>query len=297
MSEHHPQTNAPGVVFLIPFAPRRAKAKWDAACAQLRQTLRSIQNSVDGNFCAVVVGNDAPDFDVVLDKRFYFLSLERTQPLHPNPVVGGVLDKMTKVSAAWEHAKTKWNPRYVMKLDADDLISSRLVGWLAQNGGEVGYLVSHGWLWETGARFFIQRTETLDRVCGSCLIIRSDLVECTGPFRTETEGVVLSEENSRFALADQYSLVPGSGISTLLANDSHQRFAAQFAFLGHKLTTVPFPAVIYRMGNADSNTWAGGNYSMRQHFHSFRMLVGSLRRTRLVTPRVRKEFMLEADGK
>jgi hypothetical protein len=133
----------------------------------------------------------------------------------------------------------------------------------------------------------IQRTETLDRICGSCLITRSDLVECTGPFRTETEGVVLSEENARFAKADQYSLVPGSGISTLLANDSHQRYAAQFAYLGHKLTAVPFPAVVYRMGNADSVSGA------KWHIHTLRMLLGALRRMRPITPGLRREFMLE----
>jgi hypothetical protein len=289
-------TETPTIVFLIPFAPRRMKSKWEIACAQLRQTLASIRNSVDENFCVVVAGTDAPDFDITLDERFYFITLPPQPSAHSHPVVAGVLDKMAKVTAAWEHAKTRWNPRYAMKLDADDFVSSRLVRWLAQNGGDAGYLISNGWLWETGARYFIQRTETLDRVCGSCLVIRNDFVERTGPFLTETEGVVLSEENSHFARADLYSLVPGSGISTLLANDSHQRWAAQLAYLGYALTTVPFPAVIYRRGNLDSNTWASGNYSLRRRFHSFRMLVGSLRRTRLVTARLRKEFILPTDG-
>ena len=46
-------------------------------------------------------------------------------------------------------------------------------------------MFSHGWIWRTAARYFIQRTETLDRICGSCLIIRSDLADLTGPFLTE----------------------------------------------------------------------------------------------------------------
>lgn len=179
-----------------------------------------------------------------------------------------------------------------MKLDADDFISSRLVGWLARNQEASGYLISNGWLWRSGARFFLERTETLDRICGSCLIIRHDLVERTGPFRTETEGVVMSEENSRFAAADHYSLVPGSATSTLLANDSHQRWAAQFAYLGHHVQTIPFPAVIYRFGNPDSNTWADGTYGKRKCYHSIRMFAGSLRRARLITGALRREFLL-----
>jgi hypothetical protein len=286
MSENKIQPSPPLVVFLVPVAPRRAKRRWDVACAQLRQTLESIRNSADGNFCCVTVVNDEPDFDVRLDARFDCISLPLSPPAHASPVISAVLDKMVKVTAAWAHAKAKWNPRYVMKLDADDFISTKLVGWLAQNAGAAGYLISHGWLWETGARFLIQRTETLDRVCGSCLVARSDLVERTGPFLTETEGVVLSDENARFAIADQRSLVPGSATGTLLANDSHQRWPAQFAHLGHTLTPVPFPAVLYRTANADSVSGVKTNYQ------SLRMLAGALRRKRLITPALRKEFML-----
>jgi len=289
MNENISPTDAPLLVFLIPVAPRRAKLKWDLACRLLHQTLKSIQNSADGNFCVVVIGNEPPDFEVALDSRFCFVSVPPTPPAHPQPAIAGVLDKVAKITAGWNHAKAKWNPRYVMKLDSDDLISSKLVGWLAQNSGAPGYLISQGWLWRMNLRQVLQRTETLDRICGSCLISRSDLVELTGPFRTEIEGVVLSEENANFAKADQRSLVPGSDTSTLLANDSHQRYAAQFAYLGHKLTAVPFPAVVYRMGNADSVSGA------KWHIHSLRMLLGAVRRMRPITPGRRREFMLDAE--
>jgi hypothetical protein len=285
-------TDKPVIVFLIPLASCSAKAKWDIACDQLRQTLASIRNSIDGNFRVVVAGNELPGLGETLDDRFCFVSLEKTAPAHPSPRVAGRLDKLLKITAAWETAKSRWNPHYIMKLDADDFISSRLVGWLARNQGAPGYLISNGWLWESGARFFLERTETLDRICGSCLIIRHDLVERTGPFRTATEGVVMSEENARFAAADQYSLVPGSATSTLLANDSHQRWSAQFAYLGHQLASIPFPAVIYRFGNPDSNTWSDGTYRSRKRYHSIRMFAGSLRRTRLITGALKREFLL-----
>ncbi len=290
MSKNHPQPNPPLLAFLIPVAPRRAKLKWDLACRLLHQTLRSIQNSADGDYCVVVIGNEAPDFDVALDSRFCFMSVRPlSPPAHSPPAIAGVLDKVAKITAGWNFAKAKWNPRYVMKLDSDDLISSKLVGWLAQNSGAPGYLISQGWLWRMNLCRVLQRTETLDRICGSCLISRSDLVEKTGPFRTEIEGVVLSEENANFAKADQYSLVPGSATSTLLANDTHQRYAAQFAYLGHQLTAVPFPAVVYRMGNADSVSGA------KWHIHTLRMLLGAVRRMRPITPGRRREFMLEAE--
>jgi hypothetical protein len=281
--------DTPVVAFLIPLASRRIKSKWETACAHLRQTLKSIQNSSNGNYCVVVAGHEAPDFDVRFDSRFYFLPVNHPIPAPENYPVSLKLDKLTKIGAAWHYAKSTWNPKYVMKLDADDLISSRLVRWLDDAGTEAGYLIRHGWLWRSGARYLIQRTEYLDRVCGSCLIIGSDLADRTGPFLTEVEGAVLDETSSRFAASDHYSLVPGSGMSSLLLNDSHQRYAAQFGYLGHGLSTVPFNAIVYRTGNPESSA----GISRGRTTYTPRMIIGKIRRIRFITKSLRREFMLE----
>jgi hypothetical protein len=175
-----------------------------------------------------------------------------------------------------------------MKLDADDLISSGLVEWLENFGREPGYLIQHGWVWRSGARHLLQSTEYLDRVCASCLIIRSDVADQKGPFLTEVEGFQLNEVGLNFAGSDHYSLVPGSGTSSLLLNDSHQRYAAQFAYLGHKLSTLPFRAVMYRIGNPDSNS-----ASLETGRPTLRMILGTIRRTKLMTRTVKREFALE----
>jgi len=280
----------PTVVFLIPFASRKVRANWPTACACLQQTLRSIRNSASQNYRVVVAGNEEPELEMGFDSKIHFLSLNHPFPSHPNHRVAIRLDKLAKFRAGWKHAKANWQPKYVMKLDADDFISSRVVGWLDDCATEGGYLIQHGWLWRSGARYLIQRTEYLDRVCGSCLIIRSDLAHRNGPFLTEVEGVPLDEASSRFAANDHYSLVPGSGTSTLLLNDSHQRYAAQFAYLGHKLSSMPFNAVIYRTGNPDSISRMAGTGRPR---YTLRMLIGKIRRTRFITRSLRREFMLE----
>jgi hypothetical protein len=276
------------VAFLIPFASRRTKSRWDVACAHLRQTLKSVQNSTSGSYCVVVAGHEAPDFKVESDSRCCFLSVDHAMPSHEDAVVCGRLDKLAKISAAWGYAKSTWNPRYVMKLDADDLISSRLVQWLEHSGGEPGYLIKHGWVWRSETHYILQSTEYLDRVCASCLIIRSDIADQEGPFRTEVEGMRFDQLSVSFAVVDHHSLIPGSGISTLLLNDSHQRYAAQFAYLGHKLCSVPFKAVVYRTGNPESNS-AG----LETGRPTLRMILGRIRRTRLVTKNLRREFALE----
>jgi hypothetical protein len=278
----------PCMVFLIPFASRRSKSRWDIACAHLRQTLKSVQNSTSRRYCVVVAGHETPDFNFESDRRCCFLSVDHAIPLHDDVVISGRLDKLAKIAAAWDYAKSMWNPHYAMKLDADDLVSSRLIQWLEHSGGEPGYLVTHGWVWRSGSRHLLQRTEYLDRVCASCWVVRSDIADQEGPFRTGVEGMRFDQPSSSFAATDHYSLIPGSGTSTLLLNDSHQRYAAQFAFLGHKLSSIPFKAVVYRTGNPESNS-AG----LKTEWPTLRMILGRIRRTRFITKNLRSEFAFE----
>jgi exopolysaccharide biosynthesis galactosyltransferase PssJ len=281
----------PTLAFLIPFASRQVKSDWQTACAHLQQTLRSIRNSVNGDYRAVVAGHERPDFNLGFGSRFHFLSVKACPvPSHQHDHVSLVRDKLRKIAAAWEYAKSAWNPKYVMKLDADDLISSRLVQWLHAADGAAGYLISRGWVWRPGSRYLIQQTEYFDRTCGSCLIIRSDVADKIGPFLTESEGYCLDEVNSRFAATDHYSLVPGSGSSSLLLNDSSTRYVAQFAYLGQKLSTVPFRAAVYRTGNPDS--LEGRLRLIAPPIQTLRMVVGRIRRTKFITASLRREFML-----
>jgi len=237
--------NRPRVAFLIPIASRRRAKNWHLACGYFKQTLSSVINSKDPNYCVVVVGHEPPEFQLPNDPRFKFLSLDHPLPSQENGYwLAAIKDKMIKLAAAWSYAKSAWNPQYVMKLDWDD------------------------------------------RVCGSCLLIRSDMADQTGPFVTHVEGTNLSPEGHQFAANDHHSLVPGSGIGTLLLNDSHQRYAAQFDYLGQRLATVPFNAAVCRIGH-------GNNAGQPSGTETARMLLGRLRRTRLLTPKLRKEFMLD----
>ena len=74
----------PVVVFLIPFASREIKSKWEIACAHLRQTLKSIHNSTNGSFRVIVAGHEAPDLDVRFDSRFYLLTVNQPIPSREN---------------------------------------------------------------------------------------------------------------------------------------------------------------------------------------------------------------------
>src|SRR5690348_10575410 len=241
------------VVFLIPVPSKQRVRDWAIGCAYFHQTLRSILNSTCDDYGIVAAGHEFPDFQLSHDRRFKFLSLDHALPSRDaGDYPAAVKDKLIKLAAAWDYAKSVWNAHYVMKLDWDDLISSRLVEWLTPAQNEAGYLIRHGWIWRAQLPLIVQRTEYFDRVCGSCLLVRGDLADRTGPFLTHVEGTKLSREGHQFAANDRYSLVPGSGTGTLLLNDSHQRYSAQFDYLGHRLRTVPFSAAVCRIGHGNN---------------------------------------------
>ena len=148
--------DSPIVAFLIPFPSRAIKSKWEIACAHLHQPLKSIQNSSNGNYCVVVADHEAPDFDIRFDSQFYFLPVNHPIPLHENHAVALKLDKLANIATGWSYAKPTWNPSCVMKLDADDLIGSKLVEWLENARGDGGYLLKRGWLWRSGSRYLFQ---------------------------------------------------------------------------------------------------------------------------------------------
>ena len=279
-------TGNPRVVFLIPVPSPQRVRNWRLGYLYFKQTLSSILNSTADDYRIVAAGHEFPNLELLQHPRFKFLSLDHPLPSRrEGDYPAAVKDKMIKLAAAWDYAKS-WNPQYVMKLDWDDLISCRLVQWLISAANEAGYLIKHGWIWRSQVPYLIQRTECFERVCGSCLLIRSDLADQTGPFLTHVEGTSLDPEGYRFAANDHHSLVPGSGIGTLLLNDSHQRYTAQFDYLGERLMTVPFNAAVCRIGH-------GNNAGQPFGTETTRMLLGRLRRTQLVTRKLRKEFMLD----
>jgi hypothetical protein len=283
-------TGKPRIVFLIPMASARVVKDWHLACAYFKQTLASVFNSTAGNYCVVVVGHEAPDFPLPQDPRFKFLSLNHPLPSQENGYwIAAIKDKRIKLEAAWNYAKSKWNPHYVMKVDWDDLVSSRLVGWLNTASEAAGYCIRHGWVWNSRSRYIMTYSELFDLVCGTCLIIRNDLADSKGPFLNSMDGAQLDGLGKGVEAADNRTLVPGAGTGSLLLNDSHGRAEAQFRYLGHQLATVPFRAAVYRVQVPNSVSQRG------YHIHSLRWLLGRIRRTRLISASLRKEFMLDLE--
>ena len=272
------------MVFIVPFVSEDRSGNWNLACLHLEQTIASIFNSQDPRFAVVVAGNDEPAFAFPDDERFSFVQVA-SQLLSADecPFAYSRRDKVAKVAAAWEYAKDKWKCQYAMKVDADDFISSRLVGWVASQSRVAAYVVKNGWAWRDGAKYWIERFDGFDGSCGTSVIVRSDLADLPVTLENqrdyEYEGLnVVDGSESGHRLASESR--------TLLANNRHRRTVGYFRAHGYAVVGIPFSAAIYRVGNIHS-------LSGRDHrVHSLRMRLGRMRRIRFITSNLRQEFMI-----
>ena len=265
------------VCFIIPIACRNFTSNWDAACNYLRQTIGSILNSIDPRFAVVIVGHESPMHYLPKDPRLHFLQYSESAPLAVNKNIQTIAqDWMGKMQLGRDYAKQKLPSEYVMRMDADDFLSNRVVGFLAQNSEKAAFRISDGWIWNSGARIFIQQLENFDKLwCGSSIILKSAIADLP---------IQIYELSDRMPVLDQAKI--GSA-RTLFTNEFHSFADKALSLHGLDIYKIPFRAAIYRVGNINSVTGRSNTKT-----YSIRFMLGKIRRLRLMKNALRNEFSL-----
>ena len=269
------------ITFLIPFVAKYSESQWQDRCAKLQQSLRSILNSSNKNFEVVIAGHDKPDFLLQGQERIHFVSVDSQRP---DPVRKDVIearaDKLRKVAAAWNFAQANWDSDYVMKYDADDFISSKLVNWLATNEKCPGFRITRGWIWKESWRHWIKQENKFDLSCGTSVIIASKNADLQIDVKSENE-LVYEGLGCNTGVSDK----PNDKFNrTILVSNNHGNASIQFAAYGLKIGEIPFRTAIYRLGS---------KHSLSGDMHrisSLRMLISTLSRMRFISKSIRNEF-------
>src|SRR5688572_2871997 len=126
--------------FSIPLAPKRDERSWRRISSLLADTLASLQQQTDGDWQAVIAGNEKPDIAEFDDPRVMFISVETRMP---GAYSEKIADQNTKRAAAFEHIR-RAGGGYVMMLDADDLVHRELVAFVRKDGNPFGYVFDQG---------------------------------------------------------------------------------------------------------------------------------------------------------
>ncbi|MGA7521121.1 MAG: glycosyltransferase family A protein [Acidobacteriaceae bacterium] len=203
--------------FGVPLKSQKLAKNWDLTVELVNNTFRSMLAQTDLNFRILLACHEPPALAMDPDPRVEILTVDFPRPIfrdEPN------VDKHRKREVIAARIR-ELGGGVVMFVDADDLVSNRLVEYVNHNPHPHGHYVQQGYEFNAQTRA-IRSCPWFYRICGSCALLNlrpEDL-----PQRA------MEETSSRFRQ---------------LALHAHPTWPAVMASEGSPLAPLPFPAVMY----------------------------------------------------
>lgn len=261
------------LTFLIPVRHPDNSRDWSRLKANLAQTVRSIAAQTNSDWRGVIIANEGSDLPPLPDR----FGVEWVQfPANDMHEKGSGpkedfldkfrFDKGRRVLMGMLRAR---DSRYFMIVDDDDFVSSRIVQFVADRTEGNGWTVDCGYVWDDGGTLLLQHDD-FNHVCGTSLIIRSDL----------------------YGLPQRFEDATPDFIKSMLGG--HYHVAKIMAERGTPLATLPFRGAVYRVGQSGSHSQTPN--ILKKYFLNWqalrhpRQLMRDLKRLRLVDRAARKEF-------
>lgn len=261
------------ITFVIPVRHQDNARDWKRARRNLAQTVASISNQTCDDWRAIVVANEGANLPE-LPERFI---VERVA-FPPNPkherrqltleefYDAFRIDKGSRVLKGMLRAR---DSRFYMIVDDDDLISARIVEYVAKHPHANGWIIHHGYVWDDGGRV-LMACDDFNDICGTSLIVRSDI----------------------YGLPERFEDASPDWIKPMLGG--HIGVTRILAEHGSPLATLPFRGAVYRVANPGSHSRTPNLFA--KYFLQWNALARpgrTLRRLfdlRLVGGAVRREF-------
>lgn len=237
--------------FIIPVChPENAK-NWPQLKSFLTETLQSIAAQNNDNWQAVVVSNrgvDLPDLPHKVQVCYVDFppNLKYDKSKYDKKIVYDAfrLDKGRRVLAG--ALALRESTDYFMFVDCDDLVSNELAGFTSKHKGENGWFLKYGYVWNDGGDYVLKYKD-YSQLCGSSLIIRSDLLNLPNSVEEASE--------------DYIKLMLGSHI----ANQSALKKR------GTPLKALPFIGGVYRVAHSQAHSLS--NSLFNQYIFNIRYLI------------------------
>jgi hypothetical protein len=245
------------LLFVSPIVSRRYARDWEEVNRGLAATVASLSQQINPDWKMMVIGGDEPCLPGHLKRHVIFVKadLEIDEPASKGR---REIDKQRKQYCGYVELH-RYAPEYVMPLDYDDLVSVRLVQYVAEHSSVDAFVLKRGYVYQDGSDH-CQYSHRLYRRTGSNLVVR---------YRRD----LFPTEPSDFH-------PPPAGYLDWPFIASHiKRPQKLFVSLGLSYKTVPFPAVVWRRNaNSISNAFqtpgweSGWGAAIRGHARTGRLL-------------------------
>ena len=238
-----PQATQPQTLcFGIPLKARSVAQNWDWTVRDFNRTLASIYNQSNPNFQILVGCHEIPELLIPTDHRLEFIQASSPAPDLSNDPRSIYSDKLQKFTYLGERFRQRGGG-WFMVLDADDLISSRLVEFVLRNPHPNGFIARQGYILDqqAGLMAIIPNPNIFghhfDQITGSCAVIR---------FGQEDFGT--TEQDYRQSRFGRY-----------VAFANHVELWDMSVQTGRPLSPFPFPACVYVVNTGENYSFIHGS--------------------------------------
>jgi len=277
----------PLIAFITSFRGRALAQDWDYHVLLLERAVLSMLAQRHGECCVVVACHEIPDTPLAQEPRVHFLPVNFPLPTRNNDDM--CVDKVLKLSAGAEWARAQ-GCEYVVFTDADDLVSNRIAGFVADHRGENGWYCPSEMFYTYGGRFM--RLFDIPAPCaGPCVIVRANLLQFTKPpfYGAWTELIIAGGESTYLRLLGRHDEM----VNTLAAVGlGHYR--EYMSNEGYPLNALPFPGNVI-INHRDSTSFVAGglgSYEAMGFQRAVKRCLRFLPSVRLMTRSLRREFLI-----
>jgi hypothetical protein len=253
--------------FGIPLRAQESSRDWNKVCERFRATIHSILRQTSPEFTVLVACHQIPDLGDPYDSRIHFLQADFSAPslqaYHEHMV-----DKGRKVHLILSTIK-RFGLGYFMAVDADDLVSRRIVEFVQQRQAVPGWLIRFGFEYQVG-RDFIQLNPVINRHCGTTNIVQLQ----SNDLPDDMTDMDVADVSKRYVMRRW-----------------HRAWPVGFAELGRRFRTLPFPGCIYVTGYSDNYTSNAPRRARTDRFSLRRAILATSPRIALKA-KIRDEFGL-----
>lgn len=163
--------NAPLISFVVPLRPSVVPSDWATISRLCCQTLNSCLQSGGACVHVILVATDMPlGLDMIKDDRLEVITVPSSVSNMTELVTEGMEDKWRKVRRGFERV-SELSSMFVMIVDADDLVSRKLITHLESDPPRYGFIFKSGYSHLDGSRWIVRVDNTFN--CGTNAVLRS----------------------------------------------------------------------------------------------------------------------------
>jgi len=243
-------------LFGVPLRARATSQDWGRVVFLFQCCMRSLLNQKDENFRVIVACHDIPEIPELADRRVQILQMDIPLPTNFDEQME---DKAIKSRAAYAAMRTLGGG-YTMLVDADDLVSNRLVGFCRKDAHPSGYIFDVGYEYDCSSNR-ISVAPRFNNVCGS-----------SGIFHFTPDELPLTADDPEIRVSDKFG--------------NHTTWAQAAVELGRPVVKLPFKGAVYVSNNGENHSVLTGNIGWRRRLLRRMMPSGRVSRA------IRAEFAL-----